>query len=147
MSETKKENKFPVWVIPVIIGVVILGIVLFVLIISFFVKTLLDSGTKIYQGSWECNNKTTVEIGPNNFDMYDNRNIYVNSTYVANKVEIENNYHKCTIRATATKRIINGREYTGPYTTEYQLVIDRNNKNEMAMMNTKTYSLYKCKRK
>ena len=143
----EEKKKFPAWAIAVIIGAVVLGIILFVVAIFFFVKTLLDSGTKMYQGSWICNNMTTVDIGENTFDMYSNQSNYVNSTYVANKVEIENNYHKCTIRATATKRVISGKEYTDPYTTEYQLVIDSNNKNEMAMMNTKTYSLYKCKRK
>lgn len=143
----EEKKKFPTWAIVVIIGSIVLGIILFVVAILFFVKALLNSGTNVYQGSWVCNNMTTVDIGKNTFDMYSNQNNYVNATYVANKLEIENNYHKCIIRATATKRVISGKEYTDPYTTEYQLVIDSNNKNEMAMMNTKTYSLYKCKRK
>ena len=147
MSEEKKISKFPGWVIPVIIGAIVLGIILFVVAIFLIVKFALDSGTKAFQGSWECNSNITVEIGKNTFDMYSNQNNYVNSTYTANEVKIENNYQKCMIQATATKRVISGKEYTNPYTTEYQLVIDNNNKNEMAMMNTKTYSMYMCKRK
>ena len=140
----EKKNKTPVGLI---IGIVIGGIVLFVVAIILLVIFLLKSGTNIYQGEWECNNDIKVTIGKNNFDMYGDSNTYVYSKYVPNKVEVENNISKCTIRATATKRVLNGKEYTGDYTTEYQLVIDSNNKNEMAMINTQTYSMYQCKRK
>ena len=143
----EEKKKFPGWVIPVIIGAVLLGIILFVVAIIFIVKIALNSGTRIFQGSWECNNNVTVTVGNNTFDMYSNQNNYVNSTYVAKEVKIENNYHKLLIDATATKRVLAGKEYTDPYTTQYQLVIDGSNKDEMAMINSKTYSIYKCKRK
>ena len=144
----EEKKKFPGWVIPVIIGAVVLGIILFVVAIILLVKFALNSGTRVFQGSWECNNgNVTVTIGKNNFDMYGNQSTYVYSTYVAKEVKVENNYHKLLIDATATKRVLNNKEYTGPYTTEYQLVIDNNNKNEMAMINSKTYTIYKCKRK
>lgn len=142
MKENKKKTP-----VGLIIGIVVGGVVLFVVVILLLVVFLLKSGTNIYQGKWECNNNIEVTIGNNNFDMYGNSNTYVYSKYVPNKVEIDNNISKCTIRATATKRVLNGKEYTGNYTTEYQLAIDNNNKDEMAMINTQTYSMYKCKRK
>ena len=140
----EKKNKTPVGLI---IGIVIGGVVLFVVALILLFVFIFKSGTSVFHGTWECNNNATVTIDSRNFNMYGNTNTYVYATYKAKEINIDNSYSKMLINATATKRVLNGKEYTGDYTTQYQLVIDNNNKNEMAMINSVTYTIYKCKRK
>ena len=143
MEENKKKTP-----VGLIIGIVIGGVVLFVTALILLLVFVFKSGTSVFHGTWECNNNTaTVTIDSKNFNMYGNSSTYVYSTYKTKEVNIDSKYSKMLIDATATKRVLNNKEYTGDYTTQYQLVIDNNNKNEMAMINSVTYSIYKCKRK
>ena len=131
-----------------IIGIIVGILVLFIISIVLLVKFIFNSASKSYQGTWDCNSQLRLEIGNNNFDMYANDgSATINSTYKISEESHENNYHKYTIDASATKRIINGQKYTKPYTTQYQIIMEGTNRNQMVMMNTVTYSMYNCTRK
>ena len=89
-----------------------------------------------------------LKIDSDNFDMYtDDRSMLVNSKYTINKVDIKNNIQKYTLRANATKIMIDGKEYDDSYTTQFEITIDSNYPNELAMINTITYSMYECRKK
>ena len=64
--------------------------------------------------------------------------------YVEGSSDIEAKY---TINVEATKRIIDGQEYTDPYSTQFQLMLEKGNKDKLGMMNTISYSMYSCTRK
>lgn len=76
-----------------------------------------------------------------------NNNLDVKSTYKISSTSKDGSISKYDIEASATKRIINGKEYTEPYTTKFQISIDEKSKDEMAMINVVSYNIYTCKRK
>lgn len=143
-NQKLKIKRTPKWAIGLIIGGVILSIVIFVVVLIFIITSIFKS----YYGTWECNNDIILKIDSSNFDMYTSDNsTVVNSKYSVKKVNIDNNIQKFTLNASATKRIINGVEYDDSYTTQYEITIDSNHPNELAMINTVTYSIYECRKK
>lgn len=128
----KKSNKK----IIIIVGIVI------VLIILFFIGR---KSKKAFYGTWDCNG-IILNIDSKNFDM-SSSGLDVKSTYKITSTSKTNTISKYEIEASATKRVINGKEYTEPYTTKFEIDIDEKNKDEMAMINVVSYNIYTCKRK
>ena len=138
------KSSFPAWLIVVII----IGGIVFILGIIFAVLLIVGTSTmKEIQGDWTCNGQLGVKIGATDLEMTSSSNTHINATYTIENFEVDNDYHKYTINAKAVKRIISGQEYTGDYTTQYQIVIDTKDKNNMTMMNTVSYSTYNCTKK
>ena len=122
--------------------IVIIGIIIALLAIVYFISSKLK---KSFYGTWDCNG-ITLFIDSKNFNM-SNNNLDVKSTYKISSTSKDGSISKYDIEASATKRIINGKEYTEPYTTKFQISIDEKSKDEMAMINVVSYNIYTCKRK
>ena len=132
----------------IIIAFVVSAVFLIAISIILLFFHIFHSASKSIQGSWICNDEIIVNIGKKNFDMISNdESLIVNSTYVINEIEVDNNYHKYTFDAKAIKRIINGKDYTDSYTTRYQMVIDSNIPDEAGIINVVTNNIYTCKKK
>ena len=128
----KKSNK----TIIIIVGILI------VLIILFFMGR---KSKKAFYGTWDCNG-IIIHIDSKNFDMSSN-GLDVKSTYKITSTSKDGSISKYEIEASATKRVINGKEYTEPYTTKFEIDIDEKNNDEMGMINVVSYNIYTCKRK
>ena len=139
------QKKTPVGLI---IGLIIGGIVFLGIIILVIVLLIGRSSSKEIQGTWKCNGNLGMKISGNELEMYSDTDssTYIKANYTIKEFEIDNSYHKYTINASATKRVISGKEYTQPYTTQYQIVMEDGNKNELSMINTVSYSMYTCTR-
>lgn len=138
------KKSFPVWLIIVIVVGVITFIVGLVIAILLIVGT---STMKEIRGEWTCNDKLGLTIGMADLTMTSGDDTHIKATYTIENFEIDDNYHKYTINAKAVERIISGQKYTGDYTTQYQIVVDPKDKNNMVMMNTVSYSTYNCTKK
>ena len=122
--------------------IVIIGIIIALLAIVYFISS---KQKKSFYGTWDCNG-ITLFIDSKNFNM-SNNNLDVKSTYKISSTSKDGSISKYDIEASATKRIINGKEYTEPYTTKFQISIDEKSKDEMAMINIVSYNIYTCTRK
>ena len=137
----KKSNKTSIIIISIVLLVlIVLGCVLFIV--------LNKSGNKeIYVGDWEC--IKDVKLSMNNdksFRMtYPNGDI--SGTYELKKTSDEGEEKSYTFNLKADKRVINGETITDSYTTQFEFRFDKNNKDDLVLMNTVSYSIYSCKRK
>ena len=142
--QNNKPKKNAIGLIIVIVVGVIIAIILTVITISLFVK---KSGSEKFYGEWDCNNGIKLLINNKDFNMSIESQAKIDATYKLTTIETEGTYKKYNIDATATRRILDGKEYLEPYTTKYQIVMDDKNNNELSMINVSTYSIYMCERK
>ena len=82
----------------------------------------------------------TVQYGENGKDGY------ITGTYKKVDVKAKDEAIAYTINMTANYRNIGGKTYNEEYTTQYEIVASLKNKNEYAMINTVSYSMYYCRK-
>lgn len=122
--------------------IIIIGIIIGLLVIIFFIN---NNSKKSFYGTWDCNG-ITLYIDNKNFNMNQSQ-LDVKSTYKIKSNSKDGTINKYDIEASAIKRVVNGKEYTGAYTTKFQIAIDEKNKNTMTMINVVSYNIYECTRK
>jgi hypothetical protein len=71
----------------------------------------------------------------------------ISGTYELKKTSDEGEEKTYTFNLKADKRVINGETITDSYTTQFEFRFDKNNKDDLVLMNTVSYSIYSCKRK
>ena len=124
VNNSSDNGKLVLIILSIVGGCVLLFFILYLFVFK--------SGNKAFEGEWTCDGGVTL-----NFDGSTMK-------YVEGSSDIEAKY---TINVEATKRIIDGQEYTDPYSTQFQLMLEKGNKDKLGMMNTISYSMYSCTRK
>ena len=112
-------------------------------------KTKDDNRVKeLYEGDWKCaNGNVLVHIDDKNFNIFFKTDLSMEATYKLREPEPNERkpgYEAFYLVLTAHKRVADGKVYDEPYETEYQIIIDKDSPNEMAMANTITSSMYLC---
>ncbi|MBO4245348.1 MAG: hypothetical protein J5892_01255 [Bacilli bacterium] len=136
-----KKNVLPIIIIIVaFVAIFIIGNVmtLFIFLFAF------NSTNKDFYGTWNCNNNTiTLKIDKKTFIM-ENATSYIEAKYEVTNIEADDIATKSNLKVTSKVRKINGISYTEPTVNTYQIAINKNNKDELAMINSKTNSMYLC---
>ena len=130
-----------------IIGIVIGGVIACLLAIITVVLLFNAINKKKFYGEWICDDGINVVINDKNFNMFIDSQTKIESTYKIVSNKNDGVYRKYDIEATAKKRIIDGQEYTSPYTTKYQIIMNNSSDDELSMINSLTYNMYSCQRK
>lgn len=142
-NRPKRSNK------PLILALIVFFVIIICLGIGgyFLAKNIINSDSKLIQGTWDCGEGAEIFIDSKNFNISVGSDTKINATYKATKTETQGSLKKITIYATAKKRLIDGVEYTDTLSNEYQVALDQNNPDEIAMINTRSYSMLSCTRK
>ena len=138
VNNSSDNGKLVLIILSIVGGCVLLFFILYLFVFK--------SGNKAFEGEWTCDGGVTL-----NFDgstmKYVEGSSDIEAKYTIIDKEEEGIYDKYTINVEATKRIIDGQEYTDPYSTQFQLMLEKGNKDKLGMMNTISYSMYSCTRK
>ena len=143
----KKNNTFKIIIILLVVLALVGGIVLLFMNLS---KKEEESTNNYIYGTWKCNDgEVELSLDSENFIMdYSSGLAYIEAKYVIESTEKEdNNVNKYNINVTTTKRIIENEELEGEYTTQFQIALNTKDTNNMTMINSISYSIYRCKRK
>ena len=143
-KENKKRKKKQILIISIIIVLIIILLIIILLFFNNGKETSDEKYTEPYHGKWKCNENIELEINSKGFVMDYGDKGYIEATYIVDSIKKESKYNKYILNVSATKRIIDGEEKKGDYTTQYEIVIDESNNSEMAMANTITSSMYIC---
>lgn len=136
MDNKKQESHL--WLI---IGIAILVVSVFIVLFVFVLK---NDKKYPFSGKWNCNDNIVLTIEGNNFDMYYDEDTYITSTFDVINEEKKEEYTTYSIVATAKKRRLEGKEYTDSYSTGYEIGFNKNNPNQLEMMNAISYNIYYC---
>ena len=145
MKENKKNNK---------LGMIILFSLLGILIVIAIIAVVLSNNSSPkykFIGNWSCKNgKMDLRIDSKKFIM-EAENIYIEATYEIDYDELNETpigtFYKTGLILSATKRVLEGKEYTEPYKTMYEINIEEGKENVMNMINAVTYNMYECYKK
>ena len=135
------NKKFPVWVIPVIIGVLLLVIILFILgLITFSYSTVSSK----YKGGWICDNYINVDINTNRINIFgSDRSNVINAKYRMTKHSMVYGKNEFILKVKMFKK--NGERYKN--ISDYKLIMYSNDMDHMSLTNLKTKEVYNCTKK
>ena len=138
----QKKSNTVLWIVLGIVGgLFLLGIGAVVLVILLFSVSF---NSHPYYGNWSCTSSVKMQIDANTLKMQYGTSGEIEATYTMT-VDKEGTVTKYNMTATATKRVLNGVNYTSPYTTGFQIIMESGNKG-LVMSNTNSGSIYTCTR-
>lgn len=156
LKRKREGNKKVLPIVSIVLSsIVIVFIVFFVIVYTVLyvsnpnfnnanVSLLSKNSYKSIFGTWyDSANKTNLVLNSNNeFEMYtdDKTTLYIKGSFSMVKDDDDDFFDEYIVTMSATSRIINGKQYTSSYTTQFSIATE--DYKSMIMMNTISYNMY-----